>query len=114
MSLAVGMYPSTTTRSDAAIRFLPRSLVNGPAGPRERESETVTDCERFSEQRCLPVDPRVDPSGRVHMWAHLKIAQGGGPTAPRVYFYDDTRGPTGKVHVGFIGPHRYMENTKTN
>jgi hypothetical protein len=48
------------------------------------------------------------------MLAHLKIAEGGGPLAPRVYFHDDTRGPTGRVHIGFIGPHKYMENTRTN
>lgn len=79
-----------------------------------RESESVETGKRLREQRRLPVDERVDPTGRVHMWAHLKISEGGGEMAPRVYFHDDTRGPTGKVHVGFIGPHRYMENTKTN
>jgi hypothetical protein len=79
-----------------------------------RESETVTNNERLREQRRLPVDPAVDPSGSVLMWSHLKIAEGGGPLAPRVYFHDDTRGPTGKVHVGFIGPHRHMHNTRTS
>lgn len=79
-----------------------------------RESESVETNRRFAEQRRFPVDEQVDPSGRVIMWAHLKIAEGGGPLAPRVYFYDDTRGATGKVHIGFVGPHRYTENTKTN
>jgi hypothetical protein len=79
-----------------------------------RESETVESNARFAEQRRFPVDPRVDPSGTIVMWAHLKIAEGGGPMAPRVYFHDDTRGETGKVHVGFVGPHRYTENTRTN
>lgn len=79
-----------------------------------RESETVQTNDRLRRQRLLPVDPQVDPSGAVHMWAHLKVAEGGGPIAPRVYFHDDTRGSTGKVHIGFIGPHRHMENTKTN
>lgn len=31
-----------------------------------------------------------------------------------VYFHDDTGGTTGKVHVGFIGPHGLMPNTRTN
>jgi hypothetical protein len=79
-----------------------------------RESETVTTCGRYRAQRLLPIDRTADASGRIHMWAHLKIAEGGGQLAPRVYFHDDTRGATGKVHVGFIGPHRYMENTRTN
>lgn len=79
-----------------------------------RESESVQSNARLAAQRCLPVDPRVDPEGRIYMWSHLKIAEGGGPLAPRVYFHDDTHGATGKVHVGFVGPHRYMENTKTN
>lgn len=69
---------------------------------------------KFRDQRHLPVDIRVDESGRIHMWSHLKIAEGGGPLAPRVYFYDDTRGATGKVHIGYVGPHRHMENTRTN
>lgn len=79
-----------------------------------RESETVENNRRFTEQRRFPVDEAVDPSGSVVMWSHLKIAQGGGPLAPRVYFYDDTRGPTGKIHIGFVGPHKYTENTRTN
>lgn len=47
------------------------------------------------------------------MLSHLKIAEGGGDLAPRIYFYDDTGGPTGKVHVGFVGPHYLMPNTKS-
>jgi hypothetical protein len=78
------------------------------------ESESVMSRGKFSDQRFLPIDPSAAPAGRIHMWSHLKIAEGGGPMAPRIYFHDDTRGATGKVHVGFIGPHRYMENTRTN
>ena len=39
------------------------------------------------------------------MQAHLKLSNGS--LAPRLYFYDDTGkdGNTGKVHVGYIGPH---------
>lgn len=78
------------------------------------ESESVQNSQRLSAQRNLPVALEVSPKGRIAMWSHLKIAEGGGPQAPRVYFYDDTRGATGKVHIGFVGPHRYMENTRTN
>lgn len=38
------------------------------------------------------------------MLAHLKISEGGGNLASCVYFYDDTSGPTKRVHVGLIGP----------
>lgn len=79
-----------------------------------RESETVMSNKRFAEQRRFVVDPMVDPSGSIIMWSHLKISEGGGPMAPRIYFHDDTRGTTGKIHVGFVGPHRYTENTRTN
>jgi hypothetical protein len=48
------------------------------------------------------------------MLSHIKVAEGGGPLAPRIYFYDDTRGPTGIIHVGFFGPHRHMPNKSTN
>ncbi len=48
------------------------------------------------------------------MEAHCKIAEGGGRLSPRVYFHDDTKGATGLVHVGFIGPHRYVRNASTN
>ncbi len=78
------------------------------------ESETVKTNRRYAEQRRFPVDEAIDPSGTMIMWSHLKISEGGGPMAPRIYFHDDTRGSTGKVHVGFIGPHRYTENTRTN
>jgi hypothetical protein len=78
------------------------------------ESETVQQTKRLREQRRFPVDTRGDPSGSVIMWSHLKIAEGGGPLAPRIYFHDDTRGETGKVHIGFVGPHRHTENTRTN
>lgn len=43
--------------------------------------------------------------GEVFMGPHVRIGQGSGGLAPRLHFYDDTCGPTGKVHVGYIGPH---------
>jgi hypothetical protein len=78
------------------------------------ESDSVRQNPDFRHQRVLPVSSQVDESGRVFMEQHLKIAEGGGEQAPRVYFYDDSAGTTGKVHVGFVGPHRHMRNTKTN
>jgi len=78
------------------------------------ESQTVMSNARLAACRMLPVSKNVHASGHVAMQAHLKIQPGGGPTIPRLYFHDDTKGATGQVHVGFFGPHDLMPNTKTN
>jgi len=77
------------------------------------ESETVQNNAKFREARRFEVDPEVDASGSIVMYAHLKISEGGGDLAPRVYFHDDTEGRTGRVHVGFVGPHYLVPNTKS-
>jgi len=77
------------------------------------ESDTVLNNLAQRAARQLPVDTAVDSSGVIEMLAHLKVAEGGGSNIPRIYFYDDTKGSTKKVHVGFFGPHRYMENSKS-
>jgi len=48
------------------------------------------------------------------MVAHLKVAEGGGAQIPRIYFLDDTKGVTGKVHTGFFGPQRFVPNAGAN
>ncbi|MFD3355239.1 hypothetical protein [Streptomyces fradiae] len=75
------------------------------------ESDSVRNDKRFRQQRMLPVPPEVDASGKVFMEAHIKI-DNKGRIAPRVYFHDDTAGATGKVIVGYVGPH--LSNTRTN
>ena len=77
------------------------------------ESESVMKSPKLRSQRELPVDEALDPSGTRLMEAHLKIAEGGGDLAPRVYFYDDTKGSTGKLHIGFFGPNYLVRNTMT-
>jgi len=87
-----------------------------PATPKKlsmRESETTANNERFANARTFPVDPVVNTSGLQYMESHLKISEGGGNLAPRVYFHDDTTGPTRKVHIGFIGPHYLVPNTRS-
>ena len=37
------------------------------------------------------------------MECHIKIGDGS-DAAPRLYFADDTRGASKKIHVGFYGP----------
>lgn len=78
------------------------------------ESQTVCTSERLRRHRDLPIDTAISPSGKIEMLAHIKSIQGGGMQIPRIYFHDDTKGKTGKVHVGFIGPHDLVPNTLTN
>lgn len=88
-----------------------------PASPKKLamvESDTVMNNPDLRSKRVFAVDRQVDKSGSILMTAHMKVAEGGGPLAPRVYFYDDTKGVTGKVHVGFFGPHRFLPNASTN
>lgn len=78
------------------------------------ESETVQNSDRLSRTRVFDVDRDVDPSGEITILAHLKVSEGGGNLAPRVYFHDDTNGTTKKVHVGLVGPHYLVPNKSTN
>jgi hypothetical protein len=78
------------------------------------EGEATMANDRLRAMRLVPVDIAVAVQGRIEMQAHLKIQPGGGNNIPRVYFHDDTAGLTGKIHVGFIGPHYLMPNTKAN
>lgn len=59
---------------------------------------------RFRELRTLPVSTFVEASGRVLMQEHIRIEKGGSPS-PRIHYYDDTRGQTGKIHIGWFGDH---------
>ena len=86
-----------------------------PASPNRLamyESDTVL--RQYREDRLFPVDAAVSPDGEVEMLAHCKIADNGGRLTPRLYFHDDTKGATGKVHVGFIGPHHLVRNAGLN
>lgn len=76
------------------------------------EGETGETKRRFGHTRDFPVALNLEPSGVKRMYSHLQISNEW-PLAPRLYFCDDTRGSTGKIHVGFIGPHRLVPNTMT-
>ena len=74
-----------------------------------RESDTVAKNGKLRTERMLPVPRSVDPSGKAFMQAHLKIGRGN-TVAPRLHFFED--GPrSGKVYVGYLGPH--LRNTLT-
>ena len=68
-----------------------------------RESEEVMRRSELRRLRDMPVSTRVSDAGHIVMEAHLKLSNGG--LATRLYFHDDTGRSTGKVHVGYIGPH---------
>ncbi|MFE9332997.1 hypothetical protein [Streptomyces sp. NPDC006925] len=74
-----------------------------------RESDTVARSAKLRGERMLPVPKTAAPDGRVFMQAHLKIG-GGNTIAPRLYFYDDCSS-SGKVYIGYLGPH--LRNTLT-
>jgi hypothetical protein len=73
------------------------------------ESRRVRTTAKLWHKRLFPVDMEISSSGRVHMEAHIKIAEGGGLLAPRIYFYASSR--LGKVYVGYFGPHKNVPNT---
>jgi hypothetical protein len=77
------------------------------------ESDTVQNRPKFSEQRKFRVSTDVNADGSIQMYSHLQIQKGGGDNIPRVYFYDDTDGATKMFHVGFIGPHYCVRNTRS-
>ncbi|MFJ2787505.1 MULTISPECIES: hypothetical protein [unclassified Streptomyces] len=76
------------------------------------ESDSVrNDKKGHRRQRMFEVPADVDASRKIFMEAHIKI-DNKGRIAPRIHFYDDTAGATGKVVVGYIGAH--LSNTRTN
>lgn len=91
--------------------------INTGAWPKNKismsESDTVVQDSRLRGQRRFKVSEVVSADGFVFMEAHLKIQIGGGNNIPRVYFHDDTDGPTKKIHIGFVGPHYLVQNTKS-
>ncbi|TDC90937.1 hypothetical protein [Actinomadura sp. 7K507] len=74
------------------------------------ESETVKGNAKMSRRRMLPVPEDVDPSGEVHMWAHIRLGGGAGMSAPRMHYFDDVKN-TGKVYIGYLGPHLPVRST---
>ncbi|WP_257579080.1 hypothetical protein [Streptomyces sp. JJ38] len=74
-----------------------------------KESDTVGNRGAWRKQRTFPVPREVHRNGRVYMEAHVRIG-GGSTIAPRLHFYDDGPG-TGRVYVGYLGPH--LTNTRT-
>lgn len=75
------------------------------------ESETTSNNPRFRRARTFPVPAKVCPDGRAYMEEHIRLEKGSDP-APRLHYWDDTSGRTGKVYVGYLG--RHLPNFQTN
>lgn len=92
-------------------------LQRTPAGCRsfsanrhaQKESETVENTPKYRNPRVLPVPVAVDPSARVFMGSHYKVANFA-RVSPRIHYLDDTA-RTGTVYVGYIGPHLPLPTT---
>lgn len=79
-----------------------------------RDSDATASGKATSAAREFEIDGSVDGGHRkingayvIQMESHLTFS-GSTPNVPRIYFHDDTGGATGKVHVGFIGPHKLV------
>lgn len=72
------------------------------------EPNTTSNNGRFRQERTFPVPTTVDPNGERFMYEHIIIGNGG--IGPRLHYYDDKRG-TGKVYIGYVGPHRLSRDT---
>ena len=68
------------------------------------ESETVENTPGLRAKRLFRVPHEVNVQGRQYMPAHVKLVKRG-EAAPRLHFYDDSGGLTGKVYIGYVGRH---------
>lgn len=75
------------------------------------ESETTSNNPRFREARTFDVPLKVNQAGRVYMDEHIRLEKGSDP-APRMHFWDDTSGATGRIYVGYLG--RHLPSFQTN
>ena len=73
------------------------------------EPAATTDNSRYRNERTFPVPSTVDQGGKCFMPEHIVLGNGG--IAPRLHYYDDKRGQTRKVHIGYIGPHLPSRDT---
>lgn len=84
-------------------------LLNTPPGyrtlPRKRfgEKESGSTLDQWADDRVFPVPTDVDDDGEILMEAHFKLPHCGMVT-PRIHYYDHTHA-SGKIYVGYIGPH---------
>lgn len=71
------------------------------------ESETTRN--KYRRERVFPVPPEVRTDGQAFMEAHFKLGQIG-MVSRRMHYIDDSQG-TGRIYVGYIGPHLRTDGT---
>ena len=81
-----------------------------PGNHAKGETRATQDHPKYGPARTFSVPDAVDPKGAVFMGAHVRIAKYSG-ISPRMHYYNDAAG-TGKIYVGYIGPH--LPNFRTN
>ncbi len=74
------------------------------------ETDEVANCGKFRRPRTLPVPVGVDPTGKVFMAPHFRIAHSG-TVSPRMHYFDDTA-RTGRIYIGYLG--RHLPSGRTN
>ncbi len=75
------------------------------------ESETTNNNSRFRSVRTFPVPSDVLTAGEAYMAEHIRLEKGSDP-APRMHYWDDTGGSTGRIYVGYLG--RHLPSAQTN
>jgi outer membrane murein-binding lipoprotein Lpp len=70
-----------------------------------QESDHVRNRGKLNDKRLFRVPEEVEPSGRVPMYAHIKLDIEYG-ICPRLYFYPHLGpGTTNRVYIGYLGRH---------
>ncbi|MFD1827666.1 MULTISPECIES: hypothetical protein [Mumia] len=94
----------------AYVEDHPRPTIS-PKHVAAGESQLIKDTPHFREPRTFTLPREVAPSGKAFFGPHIRIQLGGGRPTPRLYFYDDTSGPTRRVYVGHLGDHLRTRRT---
>jgi hypothetical protein len=92
--------PEVLPRMQAYLRWEMAPVVFPESWHASKEVTLLKRDPKFSAMRTF----RVERHGMVFMGEHVRVG-GNRPPAPRMYLFDDTSGPTGLIHVGYIGPH---------
>lgn len=94
---------------DHYLKSAPDGYRTFPPG-KWAQSETGTTMNAYGAERIFPVPKSVDPTARVEMKAHFRLARIG-RSSPRMYVYD-CHPAHALVCIGYIGTH--LTNTQTN
>lgn len=90
--------------SSGSFRSWASSKDKFPSGQiKDRESESTMSDPRLASRRVFKVPREVDQTGSKEMQSHIAIGVTSG--CPRIYFDLSSIDQTGKICVGYVGPH---------